>query len=130
MKAISALALLVSAAAALQITEPGNNEEWDLSKTNTIKWTSVSTDEPEFALKLIDKRTSPETPITIAEKVKTSDGKYDLTNLVAKPGDKYTIKAFSLSKLSQNGQLAESQTFNVTKSGGEVTLVIVGVWRL
>jgi hypothetical protein len=67
---------------------------------------------------LIDKRTSPETQITIADKVKTSDGKFDLTNVVASPGDKYTIKAFSLSRTS-SGQLAESQTFNVTKSGGE-----------
>ena len=102
---------------ALRITEPENGEDWDLSQTNEIEWESVSTDEPEFSLKLIDKRTSPETQITIADKVKTSDGKFDLTNFVAPAGDKYTIKAFSLSKTS-SGQLAESQTFNVTKSGG------------
>ncbi|KAK0620154.1 hypothetical protein B0T14DRAFT_586259 [Immersiella caudata] len=125
MKAVSVLVLFASAAYALQITEPDNGDDWDLSQTNEIEWESVSTDEPEFSLKLIDKRTSPESQITIADKVKTSDGKFDLTNFVAPPGDRYTIKAFSLSK-TNSGQLAESQTFNVTKSGVAATSTTAG----
>ena len=103
--------------AALQLTSPSVGDEWDLSKTNTIKWDSVSSDPTEFQLVLVDKSTTPETSIEIAEKVKTADGTYDLTNFVAKPGEKYSVKAYSTSK-TNSGQLSESQTFEVTKSGG------------
>lgn len=113
---LSFLALLATTASALQITAPSTNDKWDLSQTNTIKWSFVSTDESEFSLKLVDKRTSPETLIPIADKVKTSDGKFDLNNFLAAPGSPYTVKAFSLAK-TNSGQLAESQVFNVTKSG-------------
>lgn len=51
---------------------------------------------------------SPTTLIAIADKVKASDGKYDLGNFVAAPGDKYTIKAFNLSK-TNSGQLPGSK---------------------
>ncbi|KAK5657638.1 hypothetical protein OQA88_2710 [Cercophora sp. LCS_1] len=124
MMSLTIFSAIVAAASALQITEPASGAQWDLSKTNEIKWAFVSTDEAEFSLQLIDKSTTPETAITIADKVKTSEGEYEFTNFAAKPGDKYTIKAFSVSKLS-TGQLAESQTFNVTKSGVVTTTTSV-----
>ena len=106
---------------ALQITEPAAGAAWDLSKTNTIKWTSVETDAKEFALVLVDKSTTPETQLRIADKVATSAGQYELTNFAVAgfktASDKYSVKALSVDA-KNTGQLAESQAFNVTKSGG------------
>ncbi|KAK3324086.1 hypothetical protein B0T19DRAFT_443525 [Cercophora scortea] len=120
MKCFAALAAFAAAVSALQFTEPQVDEKWDLSKSNTIKWTAVSTDPTTFALKLIDHSTTPETAITIAASVETSKGQYVIDNFVATPNTKYSIKAFSLDT-KNNGQLAESQTFTVTKSGVATT---------
>ncbi|KAK3352572.1 hypothetical protein B0T25DRAFT_590441 [Lasiosphaeria hispida] len=117
MKAVSILAAAFAAGvSALQITAPGINDSWDLSKTNTIKWTFVDTDPTEFQIQLVNKDVFPEEVKNITGKATTKDGKFDLSNVVAKPSTKYTVKFLSLSA-TNSGQLAESQTFNVTKSG-------------
>ncbi len=94
------------------------NSQWDLSQTNSIEWTSVSTDPTTLNIVLVNHNSSPATESPIKDSVNTADGKYALTNFVASPGDKYTIKFYSTSA-TNSGQLAESQSFNVTKSGGE-----------
>jgi len=121
-----ALAALLSTATALLITSPTTSSSWDLSSTNTITWTSVSTDPKEFSLVLVDKSTTPESQLVITDKVETSKGKYDLTNFVVpgfKPSAansttpaKYSIKALSTDP-KNTGQLSESGAFEVTKSG-------------
>lgn len=119
MKSVAVLAAFVASAAALEITEPTTGASWDLSKTNTIKWKSVSTDPTEFQLFLVDKSPSTgEVQTKISDKVKTSDGKYDLTNFViaTKPGSRYSVKAIAVTQ-TNSGQLDESEVFNVTKSG-------------
>ena len=117
------LATLIAAASALQLTSPTTTDAWDLSETNTIKWTSVSTDPTSFELVLVDKSTTPETQLKIADSVSTSAGQYELTNFFVKgfqaeAETKYSIKAISTDPKNK-GQLAESGTFNVTKSGAE-----------
>ncbi|KAK0721615.1 Ser-Thr-rich glycosyl-phosphatidyl-inositol-anchored membrane family-domain-containing protein [Lasiosphaeria miniovina] len=117
MKSFALIAALAGAASALQITSPTENDKWDLSATNTIKWSSVDSDPAFFKLVLINHPPSTaETSTTIAENVTTSKGQYDLTNFAAAPGDKYSIKAYGILN-ANNGQLAESKQFNVTKSG-------------
>lgn len=119
MKTASLVAVVFAACAAtaLQITDPKENDQWDLSQTNTIKWTAVETDTAELDLYLVDKSTTPETRLPIAEGVKTADKQFALTNfVVARTGDRYTVKAFSRAQ-RDSGQLSESGTFNVTKSG-------------
>ncbi|KAK1773534.1 hypothetical protein QBC45DRAFT_427468 [Copromyces sp. CBS 386.78] len=105
---------------ALKITEPKEKAQWDLSQTNTIKWDHVDSDPETFQLVLVNHKTGGEESFTIEDKVKTSDGEYKLTNFVAAPGSTYSIKAYGTEK-TNNGQLAESQTFNVTKSGVAAT---------
>ncbi|KAK3935433.1 hypothetical protein QBC46DRAFT_271798 [Diplogelasinospora grovesii] len=101
---------------ALHITDPTDGAQWDFSATNTVKWEFVSSDPTSFQLVLVNHATQPETDTVIAESVNTTAGSYSFTNVVAKPGSQYTIKAMSTST-QNSGQLAESQTFNVTKSG-------------
>lgn len=103
---------------ALKITEPKEKAQWDLSQTNTIKWDHVDSDPETFQLVLVDHQTGGEQQLTIEDKVKTSDGEYKLTNFVATPGSTYSIKAYGTEK-TNNGQLSESQTFTVSKSGGK-----------
>lgn len=117
---IATVAAFAATAAALKLTAPEENAKWDLSQTNTIKWDHVDSDPETFQLVLVNHQTGGEVDMTIADKVKTSDGEYKLTNFVATPGSTYSIKAFGTEK-TNSGQLAESQTFNVTKSGVSTT---------
>ncbi|KAK3339566.1 hypothetical protein B0H65DRAFT_303710 [Neurospora tetraspora] len=122
---IATVAAFAATAAALKITEPQENAQWDLSQTNTIKWDHVDSDPATFQLVLVNHITGGEDDVTIDDKVKTSDGEYKLTNFVAAPGATYSIKAFGTEK-TNSGQLAESQTFNVTKSGVPTTTTSTG----
>ncbi|CCC07084.1 hypothetical protein SMACR_01108 [Sordaria macrospora] len=117
---IATVAAFAATATALKITEPKEKAQWDLSQTNTIKWEHVDSDPETFQLVLVNHKTGGEEPFTIEDKVKTSDGEYKLTNFVAAPGSTYSIKAYGTEK-TNNGQLSESQTFNVTKSGVAAT---------
>ncbi|EGO59300.1 hypothetical protein NEUTE1DRAFT_60584 [Neurospora tetrasperma FGSC 2508] len=117
---IATVAAFAATAAALKLTAPEENAKWDLSQTNTIKWDHVDSDPETFQLVLVNHQTGGEVDMTIADKVKTSDGEYKLTNFVATPGSTYSIKAFGTEK-TNSGQLAESQTFSVTKSGVSTT---------
>ncbi|KAK0715215.1 hypothetical protein B0H67DRAFT_236500 [Lasiosphaeris hirsuta] len=126
MKAVAILtAAFAAGVSALQITAPGINDSWDLSKTNTIKWTFVDTDPTEFQIQLVNKDVFPVTTYNVTGKATTKDGKFDLTNFVAPPSSKYTVKFISLSA-TNSGQLSESQTFNVTKSGTSSTSTTAG----
>ncbi|KAK3389606.1 hypothetical protein B0H63DRAFT_445786 [Podospora didyma] len=117
MKSFSLVAAFAAAASALTFTAPAANDQWDLSQKNTIKWTP-STDAAFFKLVLVNHPIGvTESQQTIAENVTASTGSYDLTNFVATPGARYTIKAFGITQ-QNNGQLAETQPYlNITKSG-------------
>ncbi|KAJ9143403.1 hypothetical protein NKR23_g6614 [Pleurostoma richardsiae] len=119
-KTFITLASLLAAVSALQITEPALNDKLDFSGTNTIEWTSVSSDPTSFEIVLLDNSATPPTQKTIADSVKTSDGKYSFTNFVTPVGTKYQINLVGSSK-TNSGILAQSQQFEVTKSGVEPT---------
>jgi hypothetical protein len=103
--------------AALQITAPKLNDAWDFSQTNTIEWKSVDTDAKNFSIVLVDHSDSAGAKETvIKDLVNTADNKYSFTNFVATPGNKYQISFKGTTALNQ-GILAQSEQFNVTKSG-------------
>ncbi len=110
---------MLTCAVAISITEPTQGTAWDFTQTNTIQWTSVSTDQTSFKIVLVNHNSTPVAEQTIKDTVNTSDGKYAFTNVVAAPGDKYSIQFLSSTSAS-SGLLVESQQFNVTKSGGEL----------
>ncbi|MDB5911308.1 MAG: putative extracellular conserved serine-rich protein [Massilia sp.] len=102
---------------ALTITAPKANDAWDFSQTNTIEWSSVSTDPSNFSIVLVDNSNpSGPTQTTIKDLVNTADNKYSFTNVVAAPGDKYQIR-FVGTTASNTGIVTQSENFNVTKSG-------------
>jgi hypothetical protein len=106
--------------AALTFTSPAEGAQWDLSKSNTISWSSVDNDPDSFQLVLVNHASQDgEQDSTITKNVTKSSGSYVMDNFVATPGSQYTIKAFSTSA-TNSGQLAESQSFNVTKSGSKL----------
>lgn len=100
------------------VTSPTKDQELDFSKSIEIKWNSVSTDPSTFQLVLVDQSTM--VPVTISDSVKTSDNKYTLTNFVAKEGAKYKFNLNSVDPLN-NGILAQSETFEISKSGSTAT---------
>ncbi|KAH8904694.1 hypothetical protein BR93DRAFT_930134 [Coniochaeta sp. PMI_546] len=108
---------LLAAAQALTITAPKANDAWDFSQTNTIEWTSVSTDPSNFSIVLVDNSSSAGPKQTvIKDLVNTADGKYSFSNFVAAPGDKYQIR-FLGTTATNTGIVTQSENFNVTKSG-------------
>jgi hypothetical protein len=108
-----------ASAAALQITAPEANAAWDLSGSNVVTWSSVSTDPTTFNINLVNNGgSSGAQAYSVATGVSTSDGKYTITNFVAPIGSTYVIQLMANSTLN-SGILAASQTFNVTKSGGK-----------
>ncbi|KAK4213657.1 hypothetical protein QBC37DRAFT_422599 [Rhypophila decipiens] len=116
MKFFVTLAALAAVASAITITEPKLDAKLDFSATNSVKWTHVESDPAEFQIALVDQSTSPETVTVLAPKVKSADKEYKLENVVATPGTKYKIKFFAVDN-KNSGQLVESQSFAVTKSG-------------
>ncbi|OIW25375.1 hypothetical protein CONLIGDRAFT_636426 [Coniochaeta ligniaria NRRL 30616] len=100
------------------VTSPTKDQKVDFSSSIDIVWTSVSTDPSTFDLVLVDQTNM--VPIPIKTGVKTSDNKYTLTNFVATPGSAYKFNFLSTDPLN-TGILAQSQTFEIIKSGGAST---------
>lgn len=102
---------------ALTITAPTLDTKWDLSQTNTIEWKAVDTDPRNFTILLVDQSSSSGQKSTeIAKMVNTADNKYSFTNFAAAPGKSYQIR-FRGTEVANQGDLAQSQNFEVTKSG-------------
>jgi hypothetical protein len=77
----------------------------------------VDTDPKNFTIVLVNHASSSgATQTTIQKMVTTADDKYAFSNFVATPGDKYQIN-FIGTDVSNQGIIAQSQTFNITKSG-------------
>ncbi|KAL2001917.1 hypothetical protein VTN02DRAFT_1012 [Thermoascus thermophilus] len=77
---IASILALAASAAALQVTSPSKGSELDLTKPNTIKWTSVVTDPDTFNIYLV-KNSYPPTKTLIAEDVDKSKGSYSFDGL-------------------------------------------------
>ncbi|OIW26940.1 hypothetical protein CONLIGDRAFT_492850 [Coniochaeta ligniaria NRRL 30616] len=112
-KTVVTLAILAAAQA---------NTAWDFSQTNTIEWTSVSTDPSNFSIVLVDNSSSSGPKETvIKDLVNTADDKYSFSNVVvAAPGDKFQIR-FVGTTATNTGIVTQSENFNVTKSGVAAT---------
>jgi hypothetical protein len=83
-----------------------------------IQWSSVSTDAATFQIVLIDNNSNNSTTQVLAQSVNTADGKYSFSNFVATPDTHYQIN-FVGNTITNSGILAQSQQFEVTKSGGK-----------
>lgn len=114
-KTILAFAGLMASVQAIMVTSPTKDEKLDFSTSIEIQWTSVATDPTTFNLVLVDQTNM--VPIPIQDNVKTSDNKFTLTNFVATPGSAYKFNFLSDDPLN-TGILAQSQTFEIIKSGG------------
>lgn len=114
-KTILAFAGLMASVQAILVTSPTKDQKLDFSSTVEIQWTSVSTDPSTFNLVLVDQTNM--VPIPVKDGVKTADNKYTLTNFVAAPGTAYKFNLLSTDPLN-TGILAQSQTFQIIKSGG------------
>ncbi|KAK1925319.1 hypothetical protein DB88DRAFT_483541 [Papiliotrema laurentii] len=104
-------------ASAIQITTPSNSTGWESKGSQLIEWTSVNTDPSNFTIQLIDP-SKPNSPITIAQNVKTSDDSYIYTpssDLAA--GNQWRVNVVS----DQGGILAQSDYFAVTEGSSTVT---------
>lgn len=82
----------------------------------------MDTDPDTFEIVLVDHSATPPSELTIADSVKTSDGKYSFTNFVAPVGTKYQIN-FQGTDKTNSGIVAQSQEFAVSKSGGKRSIL-------
>lgn len=115
MRSFFTTALLAAAAAhvqAIQITAPGKNDEVDITKGVTVKWTTVSTDPTRANLVLVNKA-SGHTPFTLEiGEVDLSKGSIVVTekNVPADEGFQFNFE--SLDELN-TGILAQSEQFEI-----------------
>jgi len=106
---------LAAAAAALQITSPGDGAQVDLTKSNDVEWTSVNTDPSTFNLVLVNNAVFPTVQISVAQGVQTSAGSYSISGIKGvSAGNGYQINFVST---TNSGILAQSQQFTVVSSG-------------
>ncbi|KAL2217507.1 extracellular conserved serine-rich protein [Thermoascus aurantiacus ATCC 26904] len=106
---------LAASVAAVQVTSPTKGAELDLTKPNTIKWTSVNTDPDKFNIYLV-KNSYPQTKTLIASDVDKSKGSYTFDSLKGvTTGDDYQINLES-DEPQNTGILAQSEQFSVTKA--------------
>ncbi|PYH89263.1 hypothetical protein BO71DRAFT_337030 [Aspergillus ellipticus CBS 707.79] len=123
MRLSHAVSLLPLAAfvGALEVTSPTKGEDVDLSKSFTVKWSSVSTDPTSFDLYIVNNAVYPSVDQKIASNVDTSKGSYSVSGLSGLTnGGGYQINL--LSDSTQNsGILAQSNQFTVEGSSSSST---------
>jgi len=113
------LLALAASVAALSVTSPGQGAVVDVTKSYSVTWTSVSTDETSFNLVLVNQQVNPSVNINVASNVQTSAGSYSFSGLSGvTPGNGYQ---FNLVSIGNNGILAQSQQFTVSSSGGSTS---------
>ena len=100
------------------VTSPGANSSLDLSKQNTITWTSVSSDPASFNIVLVDATTS--NTKVVGQNVQTSSGSFNVsaqTGVI--PGLDYT---FNFQRTGNDqGILAQSGRFIVVAQDSSST---------
>jgi len=95
-KTILAIAGLAASVSAIMVNSPAKGAKLDLSKDNTVTWSSVNTDPTTFTLQLVDQ--SNMNIIVVDSSVTTSDNKYDLKKLDAPAGSAYKFNLVSNDK--------------------------------
>jgi len=111
------LIALAASVAALQVNSPAMGAVLDLSKSNTVTWSTVSTDPSTFNLVLVNNHVNPSFKLAIASNVKSSSGSYTVSpQSGVSPGDGYQFNLESTDP-QNTGILAQSQQFTVASSG-------------
>ncbi|MCJ1321983.1 hypothetical protein MMC15_007328 [Xylographa vitiligo] len=112
-------ALYASMALALNVTSPDNTTTWNDSGSNTIKWTSVSTDPSTMNIVLVNNVVNPSTQTTIASNVQTSSGSYTVSSLIGN-GAGYQVNLMATTNsqiLAQSDQFTLSNTSPASGGG-------------
>ncbi|OQE37937.1 hypothetical protein PENCOP_c009G08642, partial [Penicillium coprophilum] len=111
---LSLLPLAISVGA-INVTEPAQGDKVDVSKSFSVKWTSVNTDASTVDIVLINNNVYPNVKETLASDVKTSEGSYNAKGLKdVTDGTGYQINLVSTEE-QNTGILAQSHKFDVTK---------------
>ncbi|KAL4803604.1 Ser-Thr-rich glycosyl-phosphatidyl-inositol-anchored membrane family-domain-containing protein [Aspergillus unguis] len=118
MQLLSTLSLFLAfalSALAVTITSPGTtNQKVDFSKPFTIRWNTVSSDADKFTITLVNANGN-NVKKDLAKDVDTSEGEYRVESVSGIPvGNNYQINFRSTARDNQ-GILAQSPMFNVTK---------------
>ncbi|KUI67233.1 hypothetical protein VM1G_11475 [Cytospora mali] len=87
----------------ITITAPEQGAKWDFSGSNTITWTSVSTDPDSFEIVLVSPKNS-----SMAQSVIVDSSAHRKINFIG-------------NSASNSGIITQSQSFAVTKSGVNAT---------
>lgn len=113
---------LAASVSALQITFPASqNASLDLSKSNTITWTTVTSDPEAVKIQLVNNQINPPVALTVAEKVETKDLKYTLEPFSgAKTGKGYQINFVGVAG-KNTGIVAQSNQFTIEKVAANET---------
>jgi len=113
------LLALAASVAALQVTSPAQGAVLDLTKSNTITWSTVSTDQTSFNIVLVNQHVNPSVNVNIASNVQASAGSYNVpAQSGVAAGDGYQ---FNLVSTVNAGILAQSQQFTVGSSGSSTS---------
>ncbi|PQE15732.1 extracellular conserved serine-rich protein [Rutstroemia sp. NJR-2017a BBW] len=102
-----ALATLIAIAQAITITSPAKDGTWDLSKSQTITWTSVSTDPQVVDIYLAHMASNPPLNDQLFTNVDISKGSESISGLQLPTGEAYQINFVAPGKPEQI--LAQSQ---------------------
>ncbi|KAL4949737.1 Ser-Thr-rich glycosyl-phosphatidyl-inositol-anchored membrane family-domain-containing protein [Aspergillus filifer] len=118
MQLLSTLSLLIAfavSALALNITTPGaSTRRVDLSKPFTIKWRTVPSDPEHFTITLVN-TDGHNINKDVARNVSSSENEYRVESISGIPtGENYQIN-FRSTERNNEGILAQSTEFNVTK---------------
>ncbi|WEW58200.1 hypothetical protein PRK78_003668 [Emydomyces testavorans] len=105
------------------VADPGNGVVWDVTKSQTVTWTSVETDPLTFAIELVNLSAYPPFTVRVARGIKTSAGSYSTKPLHnIPPGKGYQVN-FMSEDPQVNGILAQSQQFVVANPGSHINSV-------
>ncbi|CDM30239.1 Cell wall beta-glucan synthesis [Penicillium roqueforti FM164] len=111
---ILSLLPLALSVGAIQVTEPSKGDDLDLSKSFTVKWTSVNTDASTVDIVLVNNAVYPPVDEKIASGIDTSKGSYTASGLKdVSNGSGFQINLLS-TEAKNTGILAQSEQFNVT----------------
>ncbi|KAL9105473.1 MAG: hypothetical protein Q9227_009353 [Pyrenula ochraceoflavens] len=104
---------------AITITSPAQNAKWDITQSNTITWTSVSTDPQTINIEIVNFSKFPTYNKTIATNVKTSANSFvnPANNVDGQTGTGFQIN-FSGTQDGNTGILAQSQQVTFVNGGG------------
>ena len=104
------LAALSSTVTAITVVSPAQSAQWDISKSNTIEWTSVQTDPTTISVVLVDNTSNPPFSKMLAQNITTSSHSYTVKPLCNVPNS----AGYQVDLSDADGIRAQSQQINIT----------------